>query len=201
MNKIIVDNKDLLALKTLDPVLSKYIEKSEKPNRYYAESFFNCVVTTIIGQLISTKSAATIYKRLEDILIVVNVDNFLATPQADIIACGIYKKKYDQIHNIAKNLKSGILDFHELALKSDEEIIKVLTGYPGIGLWSAEMIMIFGLRHPDILAFGDFGVRSGIKKVYVLETLSKKQFLEIKQRLSPYGTLASLYFWQAHTKE
>lgn len=201
MNKIIIDKKDLKALKALDPILSKHINKMPIPLRYYAESFFISVVETIVGQLISTKSATTIYNRLENLLGEVNVYNYINAKEEDIIACGIYKKKYDQIYNIAKSIKSGILDFHELKVKSGDEVIEILTAYPGIGLWSAEMILMHGLRHPDILAFGDLGIRNGIKKVYGLDDLSKKDFLVIKERLSPYGTLASMYFWQAYAKE
>lgn len=201
MNKIEINNKDLNALKALDPILSKYIEVSPIPQRAYAKSFFISVVEALIGQLISTKSANTIYKRLEVLLEDVNAKNFIAAKEADVIGCGIYKKKYDQIAKIAKNLESGILDAQELVLKDDKEVIKILTDYPGIGQWSAEMIMMHGLKRADVLAYGDFGVRSGIKKVYNLQTLTKEEFNEIKLRLSPYGTIASLYFWQAHTKE
>ena len=201
MNKIPITDVDLNALKALDPILSKHIETVPKPVKYYAESFFICIVTTLIGQLISSKSAETIYNRLESLLEEVNVENFLAAAESEVIECGIYKKKYDQIYKIAKNLRSGILDFQDLVLKDDKEVEEILCQYPGVGKWSAEMIMIFGLKRKDIISFGDFGVRSGIKKVYNLDSLSKKEFKEIKSRLSLYGTIASLYFWQAHMKE
>ncbi len=201
MNKIIINKKDLEALKALDPILSNYIEESNIPSRYYADSFFISIVQALIGQLISTKSALTIYNRLNQLLGTINEENFLNEPEANIIACGIYKKKYDQIQIIAKSIKNGILDARELILLTDEKIIENLVKYPGIGLWSAEMIMMHGLKRPNILAFGDFGVRSGIEKVYNLDSLTKKEFIEIKKRLSPYGTIASLYFWQAHMKE
>ena len=201
MNKIKISKKDLESLKAKDPILSKYIEESLIPSRYYADSFFISIVQALIGQLISNKSASTIYSRLNKLLNTVTVDNFLNEAEANIIACGIYKKKYDQIQIIAKSVKSGILDARELILLTDKEIIEILSNYAGIGLWSAQMIMMHGLKRPDILAFGDFGVRSGIMKVYGLDSLCKSEFNEIKKRLSPYGTIASLYFWQAHTKE
>lgn len=199
--KIEINKSDLNALKALDPVLSKYIESTSKPERFFANSFFEAVVSTIIGQLISTKAAATIYSRLQKLIGEINVDNFLSVSKDKVIACGIYNKKYMQIYNIAISLESGILDFQELSLKSDKEIIEILTQYPGIGQWSAEMILLFGMKRKDVLAYSDFGIRSGIKIIYNLENLSKVEFNIIKKRLSPYGSLASLYFWQAHTKE
>lgn len=201
MNKFKINKEDLKALQALDPTLSKYIESAPQPIRYYADSFFIAIVQALIGQLISNKSAETIYSRLENLLGKVTEENFLKEKENNIIACGVYKKKYDQIYKIAKDLREDILNFKQLKTKSDEEVAEILCKYPGIGLWSAEMIMLHGLRRPNILAFGDFGVRSGIMNVYGLKSLSKKEFLEIKNRLSPYGSLASLYFWQAHVKE
>ena len=201
MSSLVIDKKDLKALKALDPVLSKYIDSVPIPTRNYADSFFISIVKTIIGQLISNKAAATIYSRLEVLLSEVSVENYLNTDKLNIIKCGIYKKKYDQIYNIAKSINNGILDFRQLVDKSDTEVIQILTSYPGVGLWSAEMIRMSGLKHPDVLAYGDLGIRNGIKKVYGLNSLSKQDFLVIKDRLSPYGTIASLYFWQAYMKE
>ena len=201
LNKIKVDEKDLNDIINKDPILSEYIKSSPKPVRYYAESLFIAIVQAFIGQLISNKASASIYNKLETLLGEVSEDMFINAKEEDIIACGVYKKKYDQIYNIAQNLRSGILDARDLSLKSDEEVVKILLNYSGIGLWTAEMILMHGLRRTDVLAYGDFGVRSGIMKVYSLDSLSKTEFNKIKDRLSPHGTIASLYFWQAHTKE
>ena len=201
MNKIEINKKDLEALKALDPVLSEYIDNSEMPIRYYDNSFFECVTKTLIGQLISKKAADSIYQNLKHLLKQVSAKNFIEKDKEEIINCGIYEKKYNQILTVAKDVKSGILDAQQLALSNDQKIVKTLCKYPGIGPWSAEMILLFGLKRKDILSFNDFGIRSGVKKVYDLKTLSKVDFEKIKKRLSPYGSLASLYFWQAHTKE
>lgn len=63
------------------------------------------------------------------------------------------------------------------------------------------MLLIHGLRRPGVLAYGDLGIRNGIVKVYGLQNLNKEQFNVIKERLSPFNTIASLYFWQAYTGE
>lgn len=198
---MIISEEDLVALKALDPVLSAYIETVNVPSRDYAISPFEGIVSTIISQLISKAAANTIYNRLLDLLGEITVEKFLAADSKKVIACGISAKKYTYIDNIAKNIKSGILDFQTLKTKDYTEVIEILTSYLGIGLWSAEMILIHSLKHPDILAYGDFGIRSGIMKVYGLDDLSKAEFNKIKKRLSPYGTIASLYFWQAHSGE
>lgn len=138
---------------------------------------------------------------MEDLLIEVNEDKYLEFSKEDIVTCGISSKKYETIYNLTYDLKYDILDYQELSEQSDEEIIELLTAYPGIGLWSAEMLLIHGLRRPDVLAYGDLGIRNGIVKVYGLQNLNKEQFDVIKERLSPFNTIASLYFWQAYTGE
>ena len=201
MLRIEINKDDLEALKAKDEVLKAYIESVPVPIRMCSETIYIELCKTIIGQLISTKAVATIYGRLQSLLKDVTVDNFLEAKKEDIIACGISEKKYVYIYNLTKDMKYGILDFQEISNKSDEEIIELLTAYPGIGEWSAQMILIHGLRRPNVLAYGDLGIRNGIVKVYELENLSKEQFNVIKERLSPFNTIASLYFWQAYQGE
>ncbi len=201
MSKIVISETDLNALKSKDEVLAKYIDSVDIPLRYTSETFFIEVVKTLIGQLISTKAASTIYSRLDDLLTIVNEDNFLNADKNEVLACGISERKYSYVSKIASDMKYGILDYQDLYDKSDEEIINILIAYPGIGLWSAEMLLIHGLKRPDVLAYGDLGIRKGICEVYGLEELSKDDFNLIKERLSPYGTIASLYFWKAYSGE
>lgn len=201
MHKVEINLEHLEKLKAQDEVLKTYIENSKLPVRYQSETIFIEVVKTIIGQLISTKAAQTIYDRLENLLPVVDEANFIKMDKELIIGCGISEKKYGYILNIAKDLKCGILDFQQIKDKSDEDVIKLLCRYPGIGLWSAEMLMIFALNRPNILAFNDLGIRKGICIIYGLEELSKAEFAVIKARVSPYGTIASFYFWQAYSGE
>lgn len=201
MSKIVISETDLNALKSKDEVLAKYIDSVDIPLRYTSETFFIEVVKTLIGQLVSTKAASTIYSRLDDLLTIVNEDNFLNADKNEVLACGISERKYSYVSKIASDMKYGILDYQDLYDKSDEEIINILIAYPGIGLWSAEMLLIHGLKRPDVLAYGDLGIRKGICEVYGLEELSKDDFNLIKERLSPYGTIASLYFWKAYSGE
>ena len=80
--------------------------------------------------------------------------------------------------------------------KSDEEIIKTLTALPGVGRWTAEMLLIFSLERSDVLAFDDFGIRKGLCRLYRLEELTRVQFEEYRARYAPYATVAGLYLWE-----
>ena len=77
----------------------------------------------------------------------------------------------------------------------DEDIIKELSSLKGIGVWTAEMIMIFCLKRPDVLSFTDLAIIRGMKMLYNLESVDKNIFLEYSKLYSPYGTVASLYLW------
>ena len=78
---------------------------------------------------------------------------------------------------------------------SDEEAIAALTALSGIGVWTAEMILLFCLQRPDILSFGDFAIRRGLRMVYRHREITKEQFERYRHRFSPYGSVASLYLW------
>ena len=78
---------------------------------------------------------------------------------------------------------------------TDEEAIKALSALKGVGVWTAEMILLFCMQRPDILSFGDLAILRGMRMVYHHRKIDKKLFEKYRRRLSPYGSVASLYFW------
>ena len=70
-----------------------------------------------------------------------------------------------------------------------------MTSLNGIGVWTAEMLMIFSMGRPDIVSWGDLAIRRGMCNLYNLKDISKVQFERYKKRYSPYGSVASLYLW------
>ena len=103
------------------------------------------------------------------------------------------KAKY--IHQIACLVADGQLDLNALSHENDDTIAKTLKSLPGIGVWTAEMLMIFSMQRPDIVSWDDLAIRRGMMKLYGLDTLDKKTFMHYKQLYSPYGSVASLYLW------
>lgn len=95
----------------------------------------------------------------------------------------------------AHAVQDGTLPIHSLVDKSDDEVIKTLTALPGVGRWTAEMLLIFSLERPDVLAFDDFGIRKGMCRLYGLDSVSKAQFAEYRARYAPHATVAALYLW------
>jgi DNA-3-methyladenine glycosylase II len=110
-------------------------------------------------------------------------------------SCGLSERKVQYIRGIAERVAGGILDLEDLRKLSDQELIRTLTACPGIGPWTAEMLLLFSYRRPDIVSWNDLGIRHGLMRLYGLEGLTKEQFQMYCRRYSPCGSTASLYLW------
>ena len=77
----------------------------------------------------------------------------------------------------------------------DAEIISRLSALDGVGVWTAEMLLIFSLQRPDVVSWGDLAIRRGMMALYGLNSLTRTQFDNYRKRYSPYGSVASLYLW------
>lgn len=67
----------------------------------------------------------------------------------------------------------------------DEELIRKLSALNGIGVWTAEMLMIFSLCRPDVLSWGDLGIRRGMALLYGDRELTRERFERRRQALFP----------------
>ncbi|MCU0564846.1 MAG: DNA-3-methyladenine glycosylase 2 family protein, partial [Desulfobacterales bacterium] len=90
---------------------------------------------------------------------------------------------------------SGELDLVGLRAMPDARVIERLSSLPGIGVWTAEMLLIFSLCRPDVVSWGDLAIRRGMMNLYGLKDLSREQFDRFRKRYSPCGSVASLYLW------
>ena len=82
-----------------------------------------------------------------------------------------------------------------LPILPDAKVIAALSSLRGIGVWTAEMLLLFTLQRPDILSYGDLGILRGMRMVYRHRKITKALFEKYRRRLSPCGSVASLYFW------
>ncbi len=88
------------------------------------------------------------------------------------------------------------MDLDRLNSLPDGEIIKRLSSLHGVGVWTAEMMLIFSMQRPDVVSWGDHAIRKGMMNLYGLTELTREQFDKHRKRYSPYGTVASLYLWE-----
>lgn len=184
-----------------DPILGAAIDRIGHIERAVIPNLFTALVNSIAGQQISSKALATVWGRLCDSLGEITPETVLTAGESGLRACGMSGRKANYMLTAAHAVQDGMLSIHSLVDKSDEEVIKTLTALPGVGRWTAEMLLIFSLERPDVLASDDFGIRKGLCRLYGLQELTRAQFAEYRTRYSPYATVAGLYLWEIAVKE
>jgi len=183
-------------LKGQDKKLGAAIDQIGLIQRGVIPDVFSALIQSVLSQQISTKAAQTVFNRMNTLL------NHDLTPQSlksigvdAIKGCGMSQRKAGYILGIAEAALTGVIDFTMLNTLTDAEIIKKLTALNGVGVWTAEMLLIFSLRRPNVVSFGDLAIRRGMMSLYGLKELPKEIFEQHKASYSPYGSVASLYLW------
>ena len=156
---------------------------------------FQALVTSVISQQISGKAVRTIRSRLDAVLGTVTPETLDAADAALIQSCGMSFRKTAYLKNLAEAVVQNRLDLVGLRELPDGEVINVLSRLSGIGVWTAEMFLIFSLCRPDVLSWGDLAIRRGMMNLYGLKNLDREKFERCRKRYSPYGSVASLYLW------
>lgn len=192
--------KEIEYLKKKDKKLSEAIDRIGKIERRVIPDLFEALVSSIVSQQISNKAAVTVWKRFIDLIGEVRPETIIAEDVNNIQKCGMSFRKASYIKNIAESVYSGVLNIDQLKHMSDQEVINKLISLNGIGVWTAEMLMIFSMERPDIVSWGDLAIKRGICRLYNHKELTKTQFERYKKRYSPYGSVASLYLWALSTE-
>lgn len=195
--KIVITEPEIKQLKDSDPKMKLLIELVGDIDREYIPEPFVALVNSIVFQQLAYKAAITIWNRFEELVKLVEPENILAHSFDELRSCGLSKNKIDYLKNLSSAVVSGQLKLDDIHNMSNEEIIDSLVKVKGIGVWTAEMFLIFCLNRKDVLSFKDLGIRKGIKWLYNMqEEPDKEQFEEVRRRLSPNNTLASFYLWE-----
>lgn len=189
-------SKEIDYLKKKDKKLADVIDKIGKIERPVDTDLFSSVIHHIIGQQISTKAQATIWKRMNNNLGTVNTDTILDAGTEQLQSFGMTFRKAEYITDFARKITNGSFDLEGIWSKSDEEAIKELSDLKGIGVWTAEMMLLFCMQRPNIFSFGDLAILRGIRMVYHHRKIDRKLFEKYRRRFSPYCSVASLYFWE-----
>ena len=182
-------------LKSKDKTLGAVIEQIGHIDREVDSSLFSSVVHHIIGQQISTKAQATIWQRMQDKLGEVNADSISEADISELQSLGMTFRKAEYIKDFAGKVKSGEFDLEDVTRLPDNEAIEKLVSLKGIGVWTAEMILLFCLQRPDIFSFDDLAIQRGLRMVYHHRKIERKLFEKYRRRFSPYCSVASLYLW------
>jgi DNA-3-methyladenine glycosylase II len=188
-------------LKRVDPVLGEIIERVGPCKIQYAEPDFETLVRSIVFQQLSGKAARAIFARFKGALgdgSRMAPREVLSLTSAQMQGLGLSRQKAKYVRDLAERTEAGLIDFPRLAVLSDDEVIQRLTTVKGIGVWTAHMFLIFALRRPDILATGDLGIRSAVRRAYRLRKLPTPARVEkLGARWHPHSSIACWYLWRS----
>lgn len=185
-----------------DPVLAPVIRKYNKTTLVDAPVLdpFPALVRTITSQQLSTKAAATIHRRVCELM-----PGGMPTPEAmasivddQLRQAGLSRQKVAYLRDLAAKAQSGDLPLHTLSDLADDQVIEAITKVKGLGRWSAEMFLMFRLRRPDVLPVDDLGIVTAIKRLYGLRKNPKADRIrKIGEAWRPYRTVACWYLWRS----
>lgn len=187
--------KEIGYLKNRDKKLGAAIDRIGMIKREIIPDPFTALVSSIVGQQISSKAAKTVWNRLSVLLVDITPENIMQADISEIKGCGMSEKKAGYIRGIAGAAIAGEVDFCTLHTLADKEIIKKLSSLHGVGVWTAEMLLIFSLCRPDVVSCKDLAICRGMMNLYRLKEISRENFEKYRKRYSPYGSVASLYLW------
>lgn len=182
-------------LKKKDKKLAAAIERIGFVERQIIPDVFTALINSIVSQQISMKAADTIWTRMQERFGKITPETIALKTAEEVQQCGITMKKAGYIKSIANAVLSGEFNILELSQLPDDEICKRLSALNGIGVWTAEMLMIFCLQRPNIVSWDDLAIRRGMMMLYHHRKLDKAKFERYKRRYSPYGTVAAFYLW------
>jgi len=182
-----------------DPVLKKIIKKYNKGFLTSRNNPFFSLCRTIIGQQISTKAADSIWLKFEKKCKKKIIPAVVLKLNKRILRnAGLSHQKITYLKNIAKSFKNKTFDVKSLKKMGDAEAIEYITKLKGLGVWSAEMFLMFNLNRPDIFPVKDIGLLRAISKNYKVSYPPSKRFLNRLSILhSNYRTVFTWYMWRS----
>ena len=132
---------------------------------------------------------------MQDALGQVNAETILSAGVSNLLALGISFRKAEYITDFARKVHTGEFDIEAVSQMSDADAISALSSLKGIGVWTAEMILLFCMQRPDIFSYDDLAIQRGLRMVYHHRRIDRKLFKKYRRRFSPYCSVASLYLW------
>jgi DNA-3-methyladenine glycosylase II len=209
-------------LKKADPVMRAIIERMGPCRMEFGPPEFHSLAEAIVYQQLNGKAAVTIFKRFATLAgEPLTPDGILKLTNEQMRSAGLSKQKTSYLKDLSEKTASRLVDFAKLPDLPDEEIIEHLTQVKGIGVWTAQMFLMFTLKRPNVLPTGDFGVRMAMYKHYLevqrakapakkgpkksakkgrprkIKLPTPEQMEKIAKCWEPYRSVACWYLWRS----
>jgi len=211
--------KALTHLKKSDPIIRAIIERVGAYRMNYGPPDFHNLAEAIVYQQLNGKAAETIFGRFTALAgDPVTPEAILKLTDQQMRGVGLSKQKSSYLKDLAAKTAAGVLDFAHLSKLPDEEVVEHLTQVKGIGVWTAQMFLMFSLKRENVLPTGDFGVRMAMHKHYLdvrrakavkapasnkkerkkkIKLPTPQQMEKIAKCWEPYRSVACWYLWRS----
>lgn len=196
----------LRRLRASDPALAAALRTCgpypgfPEPARARGESHFGALGRAILFQQLAGKAAATIHRRVCALTPgprFPRPEDLLALPEGALRAAGASGAKQAALHDLAEHVLDGRLRLTQLARRDDEEIIEAIIQVRGLGVWSAQMFLMFRLGRLDVLPGNDLGIQEGLRRLDQLDERPKPaEVLARGERWAPLRSVASWTLWR-----
>ena len=181
-----------------DPVMAGIVRAHPDGSLVSRGDPFGTLARSIVGQQISVKAADSVWACFEAAVPSVTPAAVLALDTASLRACGLSARKAEYIGDLARHFADGEIHVGRWDAMDDAEIIAELTAVRGIGVWTAEMFLIFNQMRPDVFPLDDIGLQKAVARHYCAgERQSRKQLAAIGERWRPWRSVATWYLWRS----
>lgn len=204
MNKALADERFVRqarrALSASDATMAHIIEQvgAFRPNT--VDGVFEALVLSIVHQQVSMKAAQAICKRVRALCPRrrITVAAMTQCSQDDLRGAGLSRPKASYVHNVCAHFADRRVNPRRLAYMSDDAVIACLSDIKGVGVWTAEMILIFTLQRPDVWPVDDLGLRQALQRTFrVPNAATRERLIRAGERFRPYRSIATWYLWSS----
>lgn len=193
---VVCSERAVKHLKKKDKAMAAVMERIGPIERAAYPDPFVSLLRSTVSQQISKAAAASIWARVNERFNPLTPEGIAAATEDDLRQCGLSFRKVEYMKGISESALAGDLERADLERLSDDDVIARLTALRGVGIWTAEMFLIFTLGRPDVVSWGDLAIRRGMAVLYGYEALTKELFQRHREGYSPWGSTASLYLWE-----
>lgn len=161
------------------------------------------LVQSIISQQVSVKAADAMYKKLVSHfpgrrISPQKMSDFLASTDVETLkSCGLSAQKRAYIADLSSKFLDGTIEYRKFESMTDQQVIDNVTLVKGVGVWTAQMLLMFALGRPDVWPVGDLGLRDSVARHYAVKDREDLEAIaKIGDRFAPYRSIATWYLWK-----
>src|SRR3989339_740691 len=173
-----------------DPLLKDLFAKKDVIYVRVSDDYFVSLVDTIIAQQLSSKVDQ-----------VISPQKIMDATEESLRPLGLSFQKIKYLKSLADCIIQGKVDLSNLESKSDQEIIDMFIQVKGIGVWTAQMFLMFSLGREDVFSVLDLGLRNAVKRIYQNQELSHQEIEQLAENWAPYRSVVSHFLWHAWDSE